>query len=153
MALRTAFRPQVAANLPAELVHLYSNPAWEAGHLTRVRSAASSHGPTRPPKQPRQHQRRLSQTEVAELIKEYEQGASVNELAQRFGIHRVTVTALLRRRGMELRRTGLTREEIVTATHLYTQGWSCARLGTRFGVDSTTVWRALRAAGVTLRPH
>jgi hypothetical protein len=31
-------------------------------------------------------------TEVTMLIKEYEQQATVKELAQRFGIHRLTVT-------------------------------------------------------------
>jgi hypothetical protein len=86
-------------------------------------------------------------TEVTEMIKEYERQVPVKDLAQRFGIHRLTVTALLRRRGVELRRTGLTPEDILLAASLYGQGWSLARLGTRYGVDSTSVWRALRAAG------
>jgi hypothetical protein len=47
-------------------------------------------------------------TEVTELIKEYEQQATVKELAQRFGIHRLTVSALLKRHGIELRPIGLT---------------------------------------------
>jgi transposase len=90
-------------------------------------------------------------TEVTELIHEYEQGALVKELSQLFGIHRVTVTALLQRHGVEMRRAGLALAEIPAVTHLYGQGWSCARLGERFGVDAATVWRALRAAGVTTR--
>jgi len=48
-------------------------------------------------RKPGQHQRRLSVTEVAELIKEYERRVMVKELAERFGVHRVTVTALLQR--------------------------------------------------------
>jgi hypothetical protein len=68
-------------------------------------------------------------TEVRMLIKEYEQRASVKDLAQRFGIHRLTVTALLRRHGVELRRAGLTPEQIRTAEGLYRQGWSLASLG------------------------
>jgi hypothetical protein len=91
-------------------------------------------------------------TEVTELIKEYEKQASVKELAQRFGIHRVTVTALLRRHGVELHQAGLAPEEIPTVADLYAQGWSLARLGASYGVDSTTVWRALRASGVVMRP-
>jgi transposase-like protein len=87
-----------------------------------------------------------------ELIRAYEREATVKELAQRFGIHRVTVAALLRRHGAELRRTGLAPDEILTAVRLYGHGWSLARLGTKYGVDSTTVWRALRAAGVVMRP-
>jgi hypothetical protein len=85
------------------------------------------------------------------LINEYEKQSSVKELAQRFGIHRLTVTALLRRHGVERRRSGLTSKDIPTAAAFYEQGWSCARLGERFDVDSTTVWRALRSAGVAMR--
>jgi excisionase family DNA binding protein len=48
-------------------------------------------------------------TEVTELIKEYEQQATVKELAQRFGVHRLTVSALLKRHGIELRQVGLNR--------------------------------------------
>ena len=54
-------------------------------------------------------------TEVTELIKEYEEQASVKDLAKRFGIHRLTVTALLQRHGVELRRTGLAAEDIPVA--------------------------------------
>jgi Mn-dependent DtxR family transcriptional regulator len=45
-------------------------------------------------------------TEVAELIKDYERQVPVKELAERFGVHRLTVTALLRRHGVQLRRAG-----------------------------------------------
>jgi lambda repressor-like predicted transcriptional regulator len=134
-----------------ELVRLYSNPAREAAHLRRARSAASTHRPAGGRKQPRQHQRRLTMTEITELMKEYQQGASVKELAQRFGIHRVTATAVLQRHGVELRRSGLVPADIPAAASLYDQGWSLARLGERLGVDAATVWRALRAAGVEMR--
>jgi hypothetical protein len=133
-------------------VRLYSNPEAAAARLRLVRTMAETPRPAeRPKRHRRQFQRRLSVTEVAELIKEYEQQASVKELAQRFGIHRLTVTALLRRHGAELRRTGLAREEVPEAALLYHRGWSLAKLGTMYGVDSTTVWRALRAAGVPMR--
>jgi hypothetical protein len=81
----------------------------------------------------------------------YGQGVPINQLAQRFGIHRVTVTAPLRRHGVELRGAGLAPEEIRAAAHLYCMGWSLTRLGAKFGVDPATVWRALRATGVATR--
>lgn len=62
--------------------------------LRRVRFDAFSMRPTTSAKRPGQRQRRLSLTEVAELIKEYESGLTVKGLAQGFGVHRVTVTAL-----------------------------------------------------------
>ena len=94
---------------------------------------------------------RLGSAEVAELIEVYRAARSIKQLAQRFGIHRVPVTALLRRHGVELRRSGLAPEEVPEAISFYGQGWSCTRLGGRYGVDAVTVWRALRSAGVALR--
>jgi Mn-dependent DtxR family transcriptional regulator len=76
-------------------------------------------------------------SEMSKLIKEYEQGALVKELAERFGVHRVTVTALLERHEVELRRSGLVREVIPIVARMYSQGWSCARLGELFDVDAS----------------
>jgi predicted DNA binding protein len=75
----------------------------------------------------------------------------IKELAQRFGIHRTTVTELLRRHGVKLRRVGLTSDDVAAASQMYARGWSVAKLGRNFGVDAVTVWRALRASGVTMR--
>jgi len=90
-------------------------------------------------------------TEVAELIKEYESQVALKDLARKFGVHRLTVTAYLQRHGVEPRQVGPAPEDITTAALLYGQGWSLARLGERYSVDSTTIWRALRAAGVEMR--
>jgi transposase len=81
----------------------------------------------------------------------YRDGESITHLAQRFGIHRVTVAALLRRHGVELRRAGLTSDHVAAASKLYADGWSLVKLGRKFGVDAATVWRALRGSGVTMR--
>jgi hypothetical protein len=113
--------------------------------------AAETPRPAEGPRKPRQRHRRLSMSEMSKLIKEYEQGALVKELAERFGVHRATVTALLEWHEVELRRSGLVREVIPIVARMYSQGWSCARLGDLFDVDASTVWRALRAAGLTMR--
>jgi lambda repressor-like predicted transcriptional regulator len=134
-----------------ELVRLYSNLLGESLQLLRVRHAASSPRPTEGPKHARQHPHRLSQAEVLEQIAAYGHGESIKQLAQRFGIHRMTVTALLRRHGVELRRAGLTSDDVVAASRLYAHGWSLAKLGRKFGVNAATVLRALRACGVTMR--
>jgi DNA-binding MarR family transcriptional regulator len=51
----------------------------------------------------RQVQHRLNQTQVADLLTAYRKGATAKDLAMRFAIHRTTVTALLRRQGVEPR--------------------------------------------------
>jgi hypothetical protein len=135
-----------------ELLALYLNTHLEANSLTEVLAQARSQlrkGSHRP--QVKQAQRRLGASETAELVAAYREGAGVNVLAARFGVHRQTVNEILRREGVALRRRGLSAEQIADAGRRYAAGWSLARLGEKFGVDGTTVWRALVAAGVPMR--
>jgi DNA-directed RNA polymerase specialized sigma24 family protein len=134
-----------------EVVRLYSNP--EARLETLQKSLASAISKLRPGEQPvtRQTQIRLAPHEVKALAAAYRDGKTIKELAQRFGIHRLTVTALLRRHRVEMRRAGLTPDDVAVASQLYADGWSLAKLGKKFGVDAATVWRALRAANVAMR--
>jgi hypothetical protein len=91
-------------------------------------------------------------TEVTELIKEYEQQATVKELAQRFGIHRLTVSALLKRHGIELRPIGLTDEQVADACHLYPAGRSLARHRRAVAAQSMPC-HGLRTESVPQRCH
>ena len=118
--------------LMVELVRLYSN--LSVAPLDAVRCACSALRPNECSRCPRQHHRRLATAAVTELIQAYGHGASIKHLAQRFGIHRVTVSALLRKYGADLRRAGLAPEELSAAVRLYGQGWSCARLGERLAL-------------------
>lgn len=47
--------------------------------------------------------RRLSEDEITRLVDAYEQGESVYQLGRRFGIHRTTVSAHLRRTSIQTR--------------------------------------------------
>jgi transposase len=71
--------------------------------------------------------RRLSFEEVAALVDGYQEGATVYELAERFKIHRVTVSEHLRRQGVEMRGQGLYDQQIFEAALLHGRGWSLAR--------------------------
>lgn len=81
----------------------------------------------------------------------YEAGATAPELAARFGVHRTTVVAHLRRKGVAIRRRGLQAVEVDEVARLYGQGWSTVGLGKRFGVSDHTISAALRNAGVSIR--
>jgi hypothetical protein len=94
---------------------------------------------------------RLSDRQIAALVDAYLAGATVYELAARFGIHRVTVSAHLHRQGVTVRRQGLDDEGVAHAVRLYEDGWSLARIGDRLGVDATTAWTALKAQGIAIR--
>lgn len=135
----------------------YSNPTKTKQTLEKVLSRANSEqraeledGP-RPVLELRQVQKRLREPEVKDLVAAYREGARVKELATTFGVHRTTVTAVLRRCGVRLRPVGLGIDQLEEAYRLYAEGWSVARLGEYFGVDGTTVWRGLLARGVAMR--
>jgi hypothetical protein len=70
------------------------------------------------------------------------------ELGDRFGIDRRTVSAILHRHSVDMRRRGLSPNQADDAIRLYESGWSLARIGEHLGVDPT----AEPPAG-TWRPH
>ncbi|WP_280235192.1 hypothetical protein [Nocardia cyriacigeorgica] len=105
--------------------------------------------PVERPKQ--QRARQLDADRVAELIAGYKAGATMYELAARFGTERRTVSNILHRHAVPMRRRGLTPDQVDTAIHLYKLGWSLARIGDHLGVAHTTVLTKLRERGVQTR--
>jgi hypothetical protein len=73
--------------------------------------------------------RQLRADQVEQLIANYRSGATVYELGDRFGIERRTVSNILHRHGVQMRRRGLSPDQIDDAIHLYNLGWSLARVG------------------------
>lgn len=99
----------------------------------------------------RQIQRRLTAKHAAQLAAEYQAGDSMQQLADRWHLHRTTVAVHLRRAGVTIRQRGIPPERIDEATRLYHEGWSCQRLAERFDCDDETVRQTLKRAGVRLR--
>ncbi|MGF6883766.1 hypothetical protein ABIA39_008349 [Nocardia sp. GAS34] len=95
--------------------------------------------------------RQLDTAEIAELIAGYEGGATVYQLGVHFGIERRTVSQILHRQGVSMRRRGLSPEQIDEAFHLYELGWSLARVGRHLGVEHSTVLAKLRERGIPTR--
>jgi hypothetical protein len=100
-------------------------------------------------------QRRLVEVQVLELVASYEDGASVPELVENFGIHRTTVMAHLQRRGVPRRPNvrKLSDKHVAQAARLYASGLSTVKIGEQFDVDAETVRKALIREGVRLRPR
>lgn len=95
--------------------------------------------------------RQLDDDQVQKLIEGYTSGATVYELGDQFGIERRTVSTILHRHDVPMRRRGLSTEQIDDAVQLYNQGWSLARIGDRMGVAAGTVRQRLHKHGVTMR--
>ncbi|WP_255556206.1 hypothetical protein [Tessaracoccus palaemonis] len=85
----------------------------------------------------------LTASEVDRLVDEYRSGATVNELAEKYGVHRATVSAHLTRRRVGRRRPGLGVEEAAEAVLLHLGGVSMRAIAQSMGVDRKAVRRAL----------
>lgn len=117
--------------------------AWPAGLPDEVSRHVSYYRTMRP----------LRQDEVDELVVAYQAGATVVDLAARFGIDRKTVGQHLGRRNVETKPASLHPDDVLAAAELYRLGWSLIRLAEKFGVAGNTVRRHLLEAGVELRPR
>lgn len=93
----------------------------------------------------------LKPDDVQKLIEGYHADATVYELGARFGIERRTVSAILHRHDVPMRRRRLSSEQVDDAVRLYGEGWSLARIGRKLSVDPTTVLTKLRERGVRMR--
>ena len=85
----------------------------------------------------------LTASEVDRLVDDYLDGTTVNELADRYGVHRATVSAHLARRRVGRRRPGLGVEEAAEAVRLHLGGVSMRAIAQSMGVDRKAVRRAL----------
>ncbi len=129
----------------ATLFHTYKDV------LTEQISPASPQFRTPKPQNYRMN-RRLSPTELSQMIELYRLGKSTYELARRFGTDRHTITRHLRYDGVELRsRQKVTPQLVEKAKRLYADGYSLAVIGRQFGVSPTTIGTVLKKAGVKLR--
>src|SRR5262245_30381685 len=77
--------------------------------------------------------RQLDDKQVRRLIAGYEDGVTADELGDRFGIDRRTVSKLLKHPGVAMRRRGLSPEQVDQAVRLYAVGWSLAWIGDQMG--------------------
>ena len=79
--------------------------------------------------------RQLDADQVHALIQGYTTGATTHELGDKLGIDRRTVSAILRRHSVDMRRRGLSPDQVDDAIRLYNSGWSLARIGGHLSVD------------------
>ena len=89
--------------------------------------------------------------EIDEIVRLYEQGKTVYELAELFGCHRQTVSRQLKSHGVHMRLIGMAPEQVEEARRLYESGMTLRAVGTAVGVSRDHVRARLADAGVQLR--
>ena len=99
----------------------------------------------------KQIQRRLTLEQQSEVVRRYQAGAQMSYLAKHFGVHRSTVSAILKRHGVSTRQSGLSADQVDQTVLLYGRGKSLAVIGNELGVDAGTVYARLRGQGVVMR--
>jgi len=94
----------------------------------------------------------LRAEQIDELVARYRDGATLIELASRFGIHRRTVAEHLTRRKVPIRRRGrFDPSRIHEAADLYDSGLTLVEVGLKVGAGPQAVRRALAEHGVPIR--
>jgi hypothetical protein len=88
--------------------------------------------------------RHLEVDQVQALVADYLAGATAYELGRQFGIDRKTVSRILHRHQVSMRRRGLSPEQVDEAVRLYENGWSTSQIAGRMETDPRTVQRRLR---------
>jgi hypothetical protein len=129
----------------------YSNPAPAP---TRKRLFGRN-GATPPPAATHRTQRQLRSVEVDALVEDYQAGATITQLVERFRISRTTVMAHLDRRGVQRRAVEKQwdQKRLASAARRYADGSSLATIAAQFGLDPSTVANRFRRAGVPIRPR
>lgn len=97
--------------------------------------------------------RRLKRDDVDSLVADYSAGMPVGRIAEKYGIHRSTVTAHLRRRDVPAPAAGLDREQRAAALRLHREGLSLREVGRRMGTDGKLIRAAPAAESEEVRPH
>ncbi|WP_280395021.1 hypothetical protein [Nocardia brasiliensis] len=96
-------------------------------------------------------ERRLLQATVDELVQAYGEGASTAELAERYGVSKSAVLALLIKRGVR-RYQSMTEVDIDHAEQLYLEGHSLVACSRLTGFPASSINHALHKRGTPMRP-
>lgn len=78
---------------------------------------------------PSRTKRFLSADDIDDIPQNYESGDTTEQIGNRYSISKTRVATVLREQGIDIRRQGLTQEQVSEAAGLYAKGRSLAWLG------------------------
>ncbi|SKB01593.1 AraC-type DNA-binding protein [Agreia bicolorata] len=95
--------------------------------------------------------KQLTSDELEESEELYAAGASIVDLAKRFGIHRHTLSEHFRARGVSIRDTAIDHDSLQVAKRMYEAGSSLAAVSKIVGYSPNTIRTHLLRAGAVIR--
>ena len=98
-----------------------------------------------------QQQKKLTNDEVLQIVKDYQNGMNTNQLADKYGCHRVNISAQLKKQNIEVTTRKLNSQNITEIIGLYEGGMNTTQLAKRFGVTCPTIIKYLHENGVKMR--
>jgi DNA-directed RNA polymerase specialized sigma24 family protein len=134
----------------SKLPHLWSLSKRLAKLLANPMERLTEPAPSRPHVHKLAH--RLTAEKVRALQDAFQDGASLAELQQLFGLGRGSVQRVLREAGVRRRRKSLTDAEVTELVTRYETGLTIREIAAEQGLAKTTVQDALARAGVAMRP-
>lgn len=100
----------------------------------------------------KQQQKVLTELETRTIIERYQQGVSSYTLAEEFGCHRSTISAVLKRNGIEVSHRASTKPELVKKIiGLYAEYKTPKEIGKIVDLDCGTVRQVLKENGIYIR--
>lgn len=100
----------------------------------------------------RQKQKTLSDMEIQMVCKRYQSGDSVYKLAEDFGCHRSTISAVLKRNGVEVTHLASKKPELVKIViDLYAEMKTPKEVGAIAGINEGTVRQILKDNNIHIR--
>lgn len=111
-----------------------------------------SYAPSAVVKSYRQYQKSLSDEELELCIRLYSEGASVYNLAEKFGCHRTTISRSLKKAGIEVTHEASKKEALTDQVlKMYSDYNKPADIGKALGINCSTVRKILHANHIYVR--
>ena len=149
--------PETPRQNRVEVMGAYSNPSavsrFRAVLAGQDTERVSDRSETTVSRRRKQAQVRLDADGVAALVKAYQAGSTLEEVAGKFGVYVRTAATHLEREAVPQRRHRLSPAQVSEAVRLYEAGWSTIQIGHHFGVYPQSIRYRLHQTGVVLRPR
>ena len=103
-------------------------------------------------KQLHQHQKRLTEREIAEIIVKYNSGTSTYDLAKEYGCHRRTISDHLKKQGIKVTNQLMERKGVVELVmQMYSEYIKPADIAKAIGINVDSVRKILKENNVYIR--